>query len=489
LSYGNKQVGKAVSVLPAEDKAVRAQLGVWDATSIIVGIIIGVGIYETPAGIFQAAGGPGAALFLWAIGGLFALIGALCFAELASTYPRSGGEYVYLTRAFGHGVGFLFAWGQLIAVRSGASIVAMAYIFGGYATTMLGWPAELAGLLAGLSIIVLTVVNVLGVRLGKGTQNVLTAAKVLGLGCIVAVGFLWPHPTESTRLTQSTNWLGLVAVMIPILWTYAGWHEAAYVAAEVRDRKRNLPRSLIMGSAIVAAIYVLVNAAYVTGLGFAQASTSRAIAADLLAASFGPAGARFISVLVIVSALGAINGMVFTSSRIFVEFGSDHALFAALGRWNRRFGTPVRSLLTQGGVCLATVVAVELLNTSETRSSNFNYLVYSTAPVFWAFFLLTGVALFVLRRRNRDLPRPFSVPMYPFLPILYCACCVGMLWASLASAWQDPQLWQMTVLMLTVLAAGIPLYLFSSRFLAKRVRPLSVEPVCPAAHESTSLPG
>jgi amino acid transporter len=312
---------------------------------------------------------------------------------------------------------------------------------------------------------------------------------VLGLGSIVAVGFLWPHPAESSGTTASTPWIALVGVMIPILWTYAGWHEAAYVAAEVRDRKRNLPRALILGSAIVAGIYILVNAAYVAGLGFAQARSSRAIGADLLATAFGPAGARFISVLVIVSALGAINGMVFTSSRIFVEFGSDHALFAALGKWNRRLGTPVRSLLTQGGVCLATIVAVELLNTSESRSSNFNYLVYSTAPVFWLFFLLTGIALFALRFRNPDLPRPFTVPLYPQLPVVYCACCLGMLWASLASAWRDTQLWQMTLLMLGVLAAGVPLYLFSSRFLSKRVRPLSVAPVCPAAQEPTSLPG
>jgi amino acid transporter len=492
MSYRIQHVGKAVSSTPVEDRVVRAQLSVWDAASIIVGIIIGVGIYETPAGIFKAAGGPWQALTLWGLGGLFALVGALCFAELASTYPRSGGEYVYLTRALGRGIGFLFAWGQLIAVRSGASIVAMAYIFGGYAATMLGLSGETVGVLAGASIVLLTAVNVLGVRLGKGTQNLLTCAKVLGLVCIVAVGLAFPYSEPSAAEVETPDWIPLVAAMIPILWTYAGWHEASYVAAEVRDRKRNLPRSLLLGTAVVVAIYLLVNAAYVAGLGYARASSSNAIAADLMAAAFGPAGRGFISILIIVSALGAINGMIITSSRIFVEFGSDHALFAPLGRWNRRFGTPVRSLVTQCTVCLITIVAVEALNTSATRESNFNYLVYSTAPVFWSFFLLTGIALFVLRFKDANVVRSFTVPFYPFLPLLYCACCLGMLAASLAKAWQDPNLWIMTLLMLATLLAGVPLYLFSTYYLAKRLERLPAQPIPSAVssrQESTSLPG
>jgi amino acid transporter len=490
MSYGNAQVGKVVNPLPAEDRAVRAQLTVWDAASIIVGIIIGVGIVRTPARIFDSAGGPWQALGLWALGGLFALIGALCFAELGSTYPRSGGEYVYLTRAFGRGTGFLFAWGQLIAIRSGASIVAVAYVFGEYTAALFGPAKWTAPLFACSAIVTLTAVNVVGVKFGKGTQNVLTLTKVLGLVCIVAVGFLWarPSPPESPAPPN----LALAGAMIAILWTYAGWHEAGYVAAEVRDRRRNLPRALILGTLLVTGIYLLVNAAYVVGLGYDRARSSPTIAADLLGLALGDSAARFISALVIVSSLGAINGMIFTSSRIFAEFGADHALFSSLGRWNRRFGTPVRSLLTQCGVCLLTISAVEFFTRETTRSQSFDYLMDSTAPVFWLFFLLTGIALFVLRIKDAQTPRPFTVPLYPLLPLLYCACCASMLVASLLYAAADPQRLWMTALLLAVLSAGVPLYFFSSRIVAKRVPLLPAPPeptTVPAARESTSLPG
>jgi amino acid transporter len=519
LSYGNRQVGEAVSSSPAEDRPVRAQLGVWDAASIIVGIIIGVGIVRTPAMIFNSVPGPWEALGLWAVGGLLALVGALCFAELGSTYPRSGGEYVYLTRAFGRGVGFFFAWGQLIAIRSGASIVAVAYVFGEYARGVLGTPPSTTAAYACTAIILLTATNILGVRLGKQTQNTLTVAKVLGLVCVVVVGFAWPNPVPTAvpaaartigllgsgmgqgpllatsslpALFPAAPALALAGAMIAIFWTYAGWHEAGYVAAEVRDRKRNLPRALILGTVLVTGIYLLVNAAYVVGLGFDRARTSPTIAADLLGRALGANGARFISVLVIVSSLGAINGMTLTSSRIFVEFGADHALFAALARWNRRLGTPVRSLVTQAAVCLLTILAVELLTDSNTRAESFDYLVAATAPVFWLFFLLTGFALFVLRHKDAGLVRPFSVPLYPALPILYCVCCAAMLVASLLYAVANPQRLWMTGLVLVVLFAGVPLYLFSSRFLAKQVPPLPGAPgpvALPSAQESTSFPG
>src|SRR5262249_20000436 len=189
---------------PASDvKVIHHRLGLWDTVSIIVGIIIGVGIFATPGKVFSYAAGPWAALAIWGFAGLLSLVGAFCFAELASTYPRSGGEYVYLTRAYGGWMGFLFAWGQLAVIRTAGSIAGLAYIFADYAGKL--WPLDTAGkaLLAALAIGVLSVVNVLGVRLGKRTQNALTLFKLAGLAVILLTALLWARPAEPTARTAA----------------------------------------------------------------------------------------------------------------------------------------------------------------------------------------------------------------------------------------------------------------------------------------------
>jgi amino acid transporter len=214
--------------------AVTARLGLWDAVSIIVGIIIGVGIFETPATVFRVCPGPWEALGVWALGGLLALAGAFCFAELASAYPRSGGEYVYLTRSFGSFVGYLFAWAQLTVIRP-ASIGAMAYVFAIYATKVWDFGGHGVLLLAIASIIGLTYINILGVTLGAAAQNLLTIVKVIGLAGIVVVGLLWgsaAHVVEHRREVEP-GWFA--TAMIFVMWTFAGWHETAYIAAEVKN--------------------------------------------------------------------------------------------------------------------------------------------------------------------------------------------------------------------------------------------------------------
>jgi basic amino acid/polyamine antiporter, APA family len=433
------------------------RLGLFDAISLIVGIIIGAGIFRTPADIFQRVPGPWTGLVVWVLGGLLALVGAFCFAELASTYPRSGGEYVYLTRAFGPFAGYLFAWAQLTVIRPGG-IAAVAYVFADYAAKFSGLDSLGILLLATGSILVLTLINVLGVTLGSVTQNLLTGAKVLGLLALVVVGLGWGEyqnvPLEPAP--ESGGWF--VEVMILVLWTYAGWHEAAYVAAEVKDRRRNLPRALLLGTAGVTLIYLLVNAAYLLGLGFAGAR-SRTLAADLLGSAWPGQGERVMAVLVCVSALGAVNGMIFTTARIYAEFGVDHRVFAPLSRWSRRWGTPVRALVVQGVICLAmTVVVWQWGNGDDT----FDEMVYLTAAVFWGFFLLTGIALFVLRRLDRDVPRPFRVPAYPYLPLLFCGWCACMMFGAI---WKRPG---ESLAGLLILCAGLPFYFFPQRLRRRR---------------------
>src|ERR1019366_2417080 len=277
---------------------------------------------------------PAIAIGVWVLGGVLAFLGALCFAELASTYPRSGGEYVYLTRAFGPLTGFLFAWSQLTVTRSG-SVAALAYIFGLRTASLFGYDNTSIFVLAGLSLVVLTAINILGVRMGTHTQNVLTIAKVLGLAGLIGVGFLWGRPeiTDVAKVSpHGVSWFA--GAMIFVLWTYSGWHEAAYFVSETHNRTRNIPLALILGTSIVTVIYILVNLAYLFGLGFAGAQQENAAEA-LLNLAWPGYGARAMDLFIMVSALGAMNGMIFTTARIYSEFGKDHRLFKVLSHWSK----------------------------------------------------------------------------------------------------------------------------------------------------------
>jgi amino acid transporter len=434
-----------------EAQPVVPRLGLWDAVSLVVGIIIGVGIFEAPADVFRSAPGPWSALAVWVVGGVLALVGALCFAELATTYPRSGGEYVYLSRGFGSLVGYLFAWAQLTVIRPG-SIGALAYIFALYADNLLdGADAgrDLRVFLLSLGAVAgLTLVNILGVTLGSWTQNLLTVAKVLGLVALVVIGLCFGRSDVAPAVEHIAESGWFVSVMIFVLWTYAGWHEAAYIVAEVKDNRRNIPRALILGTLLVTGIYLLVNVAYLVGLG-PEGARSRTLAADVVELAWPRHGAAAMSVLIAVSALGGINGMTFTTARIYAEFGLDHRLFAPLSHWSRRLGTPARALVVQGLINVGLLLAIWFWG---GRRESFDTMVNYTAAVFWLFFLLTGVSLFVLRNKDADLPRPFAVPLYPILPFVFCGSCAYMMIGAIRYAPRE------SVLGLAVLVVGLPFY-------------------------------
>ena len=429
-----------------EADAVKPHLGLWDTVSIIVGIVIGAGIYETAPFIFQNVPNPLVGLSLWVLGGVLTLIGGLCYAELASTYPRTGGDYVYLTKAYGPWAGFLFGWTQLAVLMTG-SIGMMAYIFADYAVRLWRFGPASEFVYAAASVLLLSVVNLVGLVLGRRTQNVLTALKVVALSALVIVGFFWSDGvTQPPPAAAAGGSIGLA--MILILYTYGGWNDAALVAAEVTEKKRNLPLAFILGTGVLMLVYVVVNGAYLSALGFEGARQSKAIAADVLHKPLGEFGAKAMALLVMVSALGALNGMIFTGSRIYTMLGQDYRIFGALGSWHRGRGVPVASLLTQTGV---TLLLVWLVGTQSGRKvinllveaaglrieswqghGGFDTLLRCTSPVFWTFFLMTGISLVILRVRDRDAVRPFKVPLYPVLPVIFCAMCAYMLY----SAWK-----------------------------------------------------
>jgi amino acid transporter len=267
---------------------------------------------------------------------------------------------------------------------------------------------------------------------------------------------------------------GLFAfAMVLIFLTYGGWSDAAFVAAEVRNRRRNIPLALFLGTAGVTVIYLLVNGAYLAGLGFERAQESKEVAAEVLKLLPWQYGEEAMCILVMISALGAVNGLIFTSSRIYATLGADYSLFAKLGQWNARLGTPVWSLLIQMVISLAMVAAVgtpwgqEYLNeglgflglepVSWEGQGGFYSLLRCTAPVFWIFFLMTGLALFVLRINDRGIERPFRVPLFPILPLIFCATCGYMIYSGIGYAGR------LGLVGAALVLAGLPLYVFSRR--------------------------
>ncbi len=470
-------------------------LGMWDAVSVIVGIIIGASIFRSPADILGNITGTISAggliltlppwlitLALWALVGFLSFVGALCYAELATTYPTGGGDYGFISRAYGPGPGFMFAWSEMSIIRTGGSISAMAYIFSDYANSVL--PLKALGPWSGfayaaVAVVALTLVNVLGVRIGKWMQHLLTSVKLIGLLAIIIAGalyFLWPR-TAADVVTESTPVVGyppsLAVAAVFVFYAYGGWNEAGYVAAELRDRKRNIVRSLMVGVGIVTIAYLAVNAAYLAALGAEPIRRSKVVAADVMALPLGKTGATLISVLIMISALGAINGLLFTGSRLYAAFGSRERLFAWLAA--RRGSTPYGALAVQAFFSLAlmslfelgqfwkpwlaeslSAVGVDLPERFSRKAGGFDDVVGATAPVFWLYFLLSGYSLLVLRSRDPLAERPFRVPLYPLTPLLFCAACSFMLYESTKYALTLGPGELMTVAAFVLL--GVPLY-------------------------------
>lgn len=448
--------------------APRRQLTLFDSTSIIVGIIIGVGIYETTPLIANKVPDLGWLFLAWLLGGFFSLVGAMCYAELARAYPKAGGDYVYLTRALGRKTGFVFVWTQLWVVRPG-SIGVYAFVFARYANELFPLATTPEGRIYAMllyamgAVVALSAINILGVPQGKWTQNVLTVAKVLGLLGIVVVGLAFSAPASAVAAQipapPAADWEKLLRdfgfAMIFVFFAYSGWNEMAYVGAEVRDPDRNIFRALLLGTLGVTAIYLLVTGAFIHALGLEGVRSSNAVAAEVLKLGLGEWGGKIISLIICLSALGAINGMIFTGARVYYAMGTEHRLYAPLGRWSPRLGTPVVSLVVQAVITLGLMVGFGL------SANGFESMVKFTTPVFWIFLLLVGIGVFVLRVREADLLRPYRVPGGSVAPVLFCLYSSYMIYTSLTYAWEkrSPEmLWS-----LVALGVGLIMMFFDPR--------------------------
>lgn len=406
------------------DGAPRPSLALHDAVALVLGIVIGAGIFRAPSAVAASAPGVAAILAAWIAGGVVSLAGAMCYAELAAAYPHAGGDYHFLTRALGRPIAFLFAWARLTVIPTG-SVAMLGFVFGDYAADLLGAPRA-SGPLAAAMVVALTLVNAAGLRVARGLQNLLTVALVLGLVAVIATGLALPPAPPAAAPVTARPAFGLA--MVFVLLAYGGWNEAAYVSTELRGGRRAIATTLVVSLLLVTVLYVLANVAYLRGLGVDRVRESSAVAADLLARGLGPAGAAAIAAIVIAAAVTSANATLLMGSRLVWAFGRDFPLFGSLGRWSERASSPVNAVLLQGAIALALVG----LGTLSRRG--FEAMVAYTAPVFWLFFLLTGISLFVLRRRDPAAPRPFRVPLYPATPAVFCAACAFLLWSSLVHA-------------------------------------------------------
>jgi basic amino acid/polyamine antiporter, APA family len=418
FSYKNAVVGKSDEPKPA--------LGITDAIAVIVGIVIGAGIFRTPS--LVAANTDSGVMFMatWVLGGVVSLIGALCYAELTTTFPHAGGDYHFLTRAFGKRLAFLFAWARMSVIQTG-SIALLAFIIGDYTAQMYSIGPFSSVIYAALVVIVLTGINIMGIKFGTGTQKLLIAAEIIGILLIILVGFFFspspPAPADLPLGSTPSNSLGLS--MVFVLLTFGGWNEAAYISAELKAGQKGMAKVMIWSILLITAIYALINLAYLNILGLNGMAQSDAVAGDLMRVTFGEGGVFLIGILVAVAALTSANATIFTGARTNFALGRDFPVFSALGKWNNKTSSPVNAFVVQGLISLA------LISLGLVTRRGFETIVEYTAPVFWFFLLLVGIALFVLRKKEPHRERPFRVPLYPITPLIFCLSSAYLLYSSL----------------------------------------------------------
>jgi len=406
-----------------------ASLSIFDACMMIVGLIVGAGIFGTPAIVAGAMGDSHAILAVWVAGGLISIVGALCYAELATAFPSAGGEYHFLQCAFGRSLSFLYGWARMTVIVAG-SIAVFAYLFGDYLSRVIYLGEYSSAIWASFIVFLLSWVNYQGIEEGKWTQNVFTVLEVGGLILIIVAGFfLSDGPVISTAVSPPTvaPWYagaGIGTAMLFVLFTYGGWNDAAYISAEVRG-ERNMAWALLIAISIVIVLYVLVAMAFLKGLGLSAMVGSDAVAADLLKQVWGPFGEKVISIMIAISALTSLNGSIIVGARSNYALGQDWKIFRFIGQWDENSGSPRNAMWVQGAIALV------LVGLGTINKAGFNGLIEYSMPVFWGFFLLVGLSLFVLRFRHPNQPRPFRVPFYPVLPAIFVLNCGYLLYSSL----------------------------------------------------------
>jgi APA family basic amino acid/polyamine antiporter len=422
------------------------RLGVWDASMIVVGGVIGSGIFRVPAAVAKETASSTQQLIAWALGGVVALIGALAYAELGARRPNAGGGYVYLREAFGLLVAFVYGWNLLIVNHSG-SIAAVATVFVEYLGAALGVKVANPAPWAVGTIVFLTGINWFGIRAGALVQNILTVLKLLALAVLIAVGLAVGGAPAPVAPPTEFRPFTFMSAMMPVLFSYGGWYYVNDIAGEIRDPQRNLPRALLLGTLLVATCYVLANASYLAVLGHDGLAASQAPAADVMRHALGEPGARLIALGIAISTLGFVNISLIGAARVFQVMGADGVFFRTAASLHPRWHSPNAALLM-----LAAWASVLALTGTFDQLLN-----YSTVGD-WIGIAAVIATLFWYRRANSgDATPTFRMPLYPLLPILFILVVAGI---EFATVWQSPQDAGMGVL---ITLAGIPVYWYWAR--------------------------
>ncbi|MES1241545.1 MAG: APC family permease [Acidobacteriota bacterium] len=449
---------------PDERPGLVRGLGTWDGALLTIGSIVGTGIFLTTSDMARVLPHPGLILAVWAAGGLLTLAGALTYGELGAMYPQAGGMYHYLREAYGPLWGFLFGWASFLVIMSGG-LAALGVAFGEYlgsflpwfstqhviASTQIGdWPWTLSGgqVAAALAILALTAINHFGLKEGAVVQNALTVLKIGSIAAFALLGLLAPAPAQPSLLSPTgMSGAGLLTgfglAMIAALWTYDGWYGLTCSAGEMKDPGRSLPRGLILGTLIVAALYLLLNLVYVRALTVPEMTEVPRIGEAAARTLFGPTAARLVSLAVLVSTFGCISSTILYSSRIYLPMAQDGVFFRSLAEIHPRHRTPVRSLWAQ------TAWAV-LLTLSGTYQQLYTYVVFVSVM----FHAATAAAVFVLRRKRPDHPRPYRTWGYPVVPALFILTCLLLTGNTLAEQPVE------ALLGLGLLVLGLPAFLW-----------------------------
>ena len=430
--------------------APRASLSTLDAAAMLVGIVMGIGIFKTPSLVANFVPNETFFIGMWVLGGFVTFVGALCYAELGSSRPSAGGEYQFLKEAYGPKVSVLFAWARCSVIQPGA-IAAVAFVLGDYANVLLNLGQYGPAIYAVIGVLIVTGINFAGTLQGKNTQLVLSLLTVAAVLIVAVAGFMAPALSAPPAPPRDLVWGMAGLSMVFVLLTYGGWNEAAYLSGELKDVKRNMVRALMLGVAVIVALYLLINFAYLHALGMDGMRKSNAVGADLMKVVVGTSGAIVLSIIVCITAGSTLNGTIFTGARSYYALGRDVSVFHRLGIWEERGQTPANGLIVQG------IIAIVLIVFGSTTRDGFEAMVAYTAPVFWLFMFLVAISIIVFRVREPGRELPFRVPLYPLPPLILAAACAWMFYSALVYAgWGS-------IIGVVVLAIGIPLILIQEK--------------------------
>jgi APA family basic amino acid/polyamine antiporter len=431
------------------------RLGLFSGTMAVIGGIIGSGIFATPNVVAQRVGTSGLALGTWILGGLVALAGAFCYSELGERSPKAGGQYVYLRDAFGPLPAFLYAWALLLVMATGAAAF-VAVTFANYAASLLGLPAAAVTPLAVGAIVVTCAINFVGVTPGAVTQNVFTILKLAALATLIVAGLVIGYHPQMIRLYDPVTmppanaWAAFVAVgaaLVPVLFTYGGWQQTNFIAEEIVEPERNLPRSLIIGVVIVVAVYLLANIVYLQVLGVDGLARSATPAADVMERVLGRGGRVVISAGIAASAFGFLDLVVLVTPRVFQAMAADGVFFRRIAELHPKYQTPTAAIVLMGAWSIA-------LTLTKTYGPLTDYVVFGD----WIFFGSSVATLFVYRARERAAGAPaslrFRTPGYPIVPALFV---LSAIYVVVSSVGPNPKNAAVGTLLI---GAGIPVFWF-----------------------------